>query len=369
MLLKNTMDNRIVSEILSYLPVRIKTACMKLDKSYLKEIEEIRLRAGKPVMLSFHGNDGFLHENGQVLQSEGELYPSVDELAEIVYRICENSWYAYQNDIIKGFITIRGGHRIGLVGTPVVENDKIINIRDISSLNIRVAREAVGCGEKVVRQIISGYRDIYNTLIISPPGAGKTTLLRDIIRIVSNGFQPDFHGLKTGVIDERGELASCYRGIPQNDLGFRTDVIHNAGKKEGMEMLLRSMSPNVIALDELGNPGDVSTVLQVMNAGIRIIATAHGYDVKQLKSRQGFKELFQQSAFERFTVISVGRNMQYETKILDGDENVLAMDSQSGRKCVHYGEFNDGRICIFPKAYRKSGYDTGNSGVSDGTGE
>jgi stage III sporulation protein AA len=318
-------------------------------------------------MICINGWDGFVHADGTIRnEAYGALIPSVDDLADMVYRICENSRYAYQEEINKGFVTIRGGHRIGLVGTPVIDNERIINIRDISSLNIRIAREIVGCGDNAVKHLINGCRDIYNTLIISPPGGGKTTLLRDIVRLLSNGFKPGFHGLKVGIVDERGEIAACYKGIPQNDLGVRTDVIDGVHKKEGMEILLRSMSPNVIALDELGNPADVSTVMQVMNAGVRIIATAHGYNVNQLKNRQGFRELFQHNAFDRFIVID-DRDKVCKIIILDGDENVLAMDSQRGRKHIYHNEFNNGRVCAFPEAYRKDGYYTGDSGVSDGT--
>lgn len=368
MQLNNAVISRIITEVIPCLPEKVKYAISNLDKSILQEIEEIRLRACKPIMLSCCRRDLFLSETGLVFNDSGKsLKPTMDELAEMVFKICENSWYAYQNDINKGFITIKGGHRIGLVGTPVVEGGKIINIRDISSLNVRIAREVIGCGEKLVKHIFKGSRDVYNTLIISPPGAGKTTLLRDIIRTVSNGFTKVFEGVKVGVVDERGEIAACYRGIPQNDLGCRTDVIHGLHKKDGMEMLLRSMSPNVISLDELGNPDDVSTVLQVMNAGIRVLATAHGYDVNGLKERRGFKELFAENCFERFIVISGSNGFHYETKVMDGEENVLAVDCKSRRQPFNFGELNDGGLYIFPKTYREDRIHSGNTVILNGS--
>lgn len=367
---KSTAINRIISEVIPYLPGRIKNAVSNLDKSVLQELEEIRLRAGKPVMLSCSGTDLFLSETGLTAgYSENILMPTMIELADMVYKICENSYYAYQDDINKGFITIRGGHRIGLVGTPVVEDGRIINIRDISSLNIRVAREVIGCGSGIVKHILKGRRDIYNTLIISPPGLGKTTLLRDIIRTVSNGTENIFDGLKVGVVDERGEIAACYRGIPQNDLGYRTDVIHGVHKKEGMEMLLRSMSPNVIALDELGNPDDVSTLLQVLNAGVRLLATAHGYEVDGLKKRRGFRELFAENCFERFVVISADNESQYQMKVMDGEENVLTVDRKSRREHVDSWKLNDGRLYVFPKTHREDRLYPGNTVIFNGAGK
>ncbi len=366
---KSSMVHRIVLEVFPFLPYKIKNALLKLDKSFLSILEEIRVRAERPVILQYQSMDGFLHEDGKVLHNTPGIVVTSDELEDMVYRLCDNSWYAYQEDINRGFITIRGGHRIGLVGTPVIEEGKIINIRDISSLNIRLAREVIGCGEVAVKYMINGNRDIYNTLIVSPPGCGKTTLLRDMIRSLSNGFHPDFFGVKVGVVDERGEIAACYGGIPQNDLGYRTDIINGMHKKSGIERLLRSMSPHVIAMDELGNPDDVSAILQIMNAGVRMIGTVHGYDVRTLATRHGFKELLMKKVFERFVVLSMDSFLQYYVKILDGDWNVLAVDNQSIRKSSDCGEFDNNRICVFPTTYGESRMYSGNTGVINGTGE
>ncbi len=360
------MISRIHNEIIPYLPLNLKNGLYKLAKPVLFATEEIRLRAQRPVMVHFAGMDGYINEDGNLCHEPHDaLVICAEEMAETIFKICENSWYAYQEDINKGFITIRGGHRIGLIGTPVMNEGRIINIRDISSINIRIAREVKGCANNVIKYLIKNSADIYSTLIISPPGLGKTTLLRDITRLLSNGFPPDFHGLKIGVVDERGEIAASYKGIPVNDLGFRTDIINGIHKKTGMEILLRSMGPNIIALDELGNPDDVLTVLEVLNAGIRLLATAHGYNLKSLKMRHGFNEILNENAFERFIILSLDEDLKYRTTIMDGDGNVLAMVSENDRKPFGFREFNNGGVCFFPQVNRKNRKHTANTSFSD----
>lgn len=366
----NAVTKRIVAEVIPYLPEKVKYAVLHLDKFIMQEIEEIRLRAGKPVIISCFMKDYYLSETGLVFSHPNKGFTTtINELAEMVFKICENSWYAFQDDINRGFITIKGGHRIGLVGTPVLEDGRIINMRDISSLNVRIAREVLGCGGQLVEHIINGSRDVFNTLIISPPGLGKTTLLRDIIRNISTGFGSVFKGIKVGVVDERGEIAACFQGIPQNDLGYQTDVINGIGKKDGMEILLRSMSPNVISLDELGNPWDVSTVLQVINAGIRIIATAHGYDINDVKHRRGFRQLFSEKCFERIIIISSKNEFEYESKVMDGEGNVIAVDCKIRRKLADYSKFDNGGICIFPSANCEDRIHTRNTVPVNGIGK
>ena len=370
--MKNEIDmiNRIQNEIIPHLPISLRRGLQKLDESILSATEEIRLRVGRPVMIHFGGRDGCINANGDVCREpHGALVVSAEDLSETVYKICENSWYAYQDDINKGFVTIKGGHRVGLIGTPVLDEGKIINIRDISSINIRIAREIKGCAENIIKFLIKNNTDIYSTLIISPPGLGKTTLLRDIIRLLSNGFPPSFYGLKIGVVDERGEIGAFYNGIPINDLGFRTDIINGIHKKAGMEILLRSMGPNIVALDELGNSDDVLTLFQVLNAGIRLVATAHGYSLQSLKMRHGFNEILDINAFERFIILSVDKALKHNTTILDGDGDVLALVSENDRKPINTGELNNGGVYLFPQVNRKDRKHTADTSFFNGIGK
>ena len=187
---------------------------------------------------------------------------SQKEILQILEKLCNSSIYAYKNQICEGFITVKGGHRVGITGTAVVENEKVINLKYITSLNFRIAREVLNCSNKILGQIINKeVNSIYTTLIVSPPGMGKTTILRDAIRRISNGVpEINFKGKTCGVVDERGEIAAMYQGIPQNDVGIRTDVVENISKSKGMKMLIRSMAPEVIACDEIGSKDDVEAI-------------------------------------------------------------------------------------------------------------
>ena len=211
------MDNQVL-EVLGYLPKNIRESILH-SGNQIQNIEEIRLRANRNILL-------------KIGQDEVKINQAIttNEILEILQRICDNSIYTYQSQICHGYITIKGGHRVGITGNVVVKDGQVINISHIYSLNFRIARQIIGCSNAVLPYILN-YRDnsIYNTILISPPGRGKTTLLRDCIRNISNGFL-NFHGVNVSVVDERGEIAAMYKGVPQNDLGERTDILDNVSK-------------------------------------------------------------------------------------------------------------------------------------------
>lgn len=245
-----------IDEILNYFPCNIYNLLRnEIDEDTKKYIQEIRIRSNRPIILKLRNTDKII--NYQINQCE---------LLQILEKICNNSIYAYKNQICEGFITIKGGHRVGITGTAVIEDGKLINQKYINGLNFRIAREVIDCSNKIIKQIIDKDNNtIFNTLIVSPPGKGKTTILRDIIRNISNGIpEYNFEGKTCGVVDERGEIAAMYKGIPQNDIGIRTDVIENLSKFKGMKMLIRSMAPEIIACDEIGSREDVEAIKEVM---------------------------------------------------------------------------------------------------------
>lgn len=245
---------KMLEEILRYFPNQIYVLIenmLKQDMNLQRNLQEIRIRVGRGILLKTRQAEIII-----------DYQINVGEILQILEKLCENSIYAYKNQICEGFLTVRGGHRIGITGTAVTENDKILNLKYITSLNFRIAREVINCSEQLLKEIIDIENNtIYNTLIVSPPGKGKTTMLRDIIRNISNGNNEiHFKGMTCGVVDERGEIAAMYKGMPQNDIGMRTDVIENISKSKGMKMLIRSMAPEVIACDEIGSKEDVEAI-------------------------------------------------------------------------------------------------------------
>ena len=278
--------------VLEYLPATIREI---LKFTVNVPVEEIRLRSNKPLMIKV----------GQETQTIDYIVKQ-QEILQAFERICENSVYSYRRQICDGYITIRGGNRVGIVGSAVIDNGQIININYISSLNFRIARQKIGCSDFIIQEVIDKMNhSIHNTLIVSPPGCGKTTLLRDIIRNISNGINKiGLSGKTVGVVDERGEIAAMYKGIPQNDIGIRTDVIDNMPKPEAMRILVRSMCPEVIACDEIGSIEDINAIDYAMCSGVKGIFTAHGKDIDEVNQNPEISKLLNKHVFERLILLN-----------------------------------------------------------------
>ena len=289
-----------IREILfNYLNPRLQGALEHFDPSFFRQLSEIRIRADKPLYLYRQGHE--------YTASEGFVATQID-IGETIERLSQYSLYAFEEELRMGYIALPGGHRVGVVGKAILDRQTIQTLRHISGLNFRVAHQVKGCANSVLPQLLDPHSPhrIMHTMIISPPGGGKTTLLRDLVRLVSDGVPGVCDGVTVGVVDERSEIAGCYKGVPQNDVGVRTDVLDGCPKAEGMSILLRAMSPVVIAADELGGERDARAVEDVLNAGVKLICTAHGRDLDDIKQKPSLRGLLDKGIFERFVVLGMG---------------------------------------------------------------
>lgn len=264
----------------------------------LDALQEIRLRTGQPIRI-------ILANREKILPSETEPHIiTKEELRETMDYISHFSLYAYENELRQGFLTVEGGHRVGVAGKVIMEKDRVKNIQYISSVNIRVSHEVIGCADSLLPYITKNMQ-VCHTLIISPPCCGKTTLIRDLIRQISDGNKY-VKGCSVGVVDERSELGGCYLGIAQNHLGSRTDVLDCCPKAEGMIMLIRSMAPQVIAVDEIGTSDDIHAIEYAMQCGCKLIASVHGLDMDEAKKKPVLGEMIRRRMFERYVVLGNG---------------------------------------------------------------
>lgn len=292
-------------EICRVLSVRLRKIMEQVSVGF-DRLQEIRIRTGSPLTVVYDGTEYYVEENGNLTRGRRHPYEvSRGEVKETMEFISNYSLYAFEEELRQGFITIQGGHRVGVAGKVILEGERIKNIRHISFINIRLAHQVIGCADAVLPCIL-GEESIYHTLIISPPRCGKTTLLRDLIRQLSNGDQNQ-KGLNVGVVDERSELAACYQGTPQNDLGIRTDVLDCCPKKEGMLMLVRSMSPHIIAVDEIGFREDVEAMEYVMSCGVKLLTTVHGRSLEEIRQKPVLGRLIRENRFQRYIVLSSGQ--------------------------------------------------------------
>lgn len=289
-----------IDNILIKLPESMRDRIEKLPAQTLQQLEEIRIRTNTDTLLISGGREYSLRDGDEI---------TAEVLEEILNRLLDYSYYAYEEELSRGYITIEGGHRVGICGRVTLENGQVHLIKDVSSLNIRRSREITGASEKILGAVLSPAKDpaesvpnagisagcgdekspvtsdlsgvcssaadygrmvVRNTLIISPPKCGKTTMLRDLARNLSNA------GFRIGICDERSEIAGCYDGKTSYDLGPRTDVLDGCPKADGILMLIRAMSPDVVMTDEIGKPEDAAAIRSALSAGVKIITTIHG---------------------------------------------------------------------------------------------
>lgn len=281
------------SAVVGIFPQSIRRYMMGIN---LDEAQEIRMICGYPIYIHYPDGDYYITQKGVLCRKSNScIRAGRRQIEELVEKASKSSLYSVKDRLKNGYITIDGGHRIGIAGTAVTNSGEVDFIKNISAVNIRIANEIIGIADKVMGDMEEDGR-ILNTLIISPPGCGKTTLLRDIARCIS------YMGYSVCIADERSEIAAMNDGMSAFDLGPKTVVFEGCKKAHAMTSLLRTMSPSVILTDELGDKDDVKAVYDVINCGVGVIASAHGRNAEDIMKREVFRELV--PLFDRFIILS-----------------------------------------------------------------
>lgn len=270
----NATEN--LNEILNYLPVRVRECIRNMPEEKYAQIQEIRLRTQKPAGIVINGTEQF---------PDSQLLISQDEITKAFQAVCSYSVYRYEQELSEGYVTIKGGCRVGICGSAVREGQNIQSLKYISSLNFRIAGERIGIAEKLWNQVYG------SILIIGTAGSGKTTYLRDLCRLIGNQQ-------RTALIDERGELAAVQRGIPKHDVGLMTDILDGYPRSAGILTALRVMTPEYIICDEISTQEDVQAVLQAYGCGVQFAASCHAGSIEDLRRRTIIRPLLETGIFQ-----------------------------------------------------------------------
>ena len=296
-------------DLLDYLPSELKNPLKNLPPQIKIKTEEIRLRAGRPLSLTVMGSQFFVHQGGTcMLPRKNCLTVTVGALETVFLNLCRHSVYSHNEELCEGYISLNGGHRAGVCGRVVLRGGNIETIKDISSINLRIAKEVPHCADEIIKVFDGG-----GILICGGPGTGKTTLLRDIAHQLASGVMG--HCLKVAIVDSRGEIAAVSRGVPSADIGSTTDIISGVPKGKGIEIALRTLYPDVIVFDELGNNGEVLAAMQSFNSGVTVITSVHAGTAEELKRRDTAKALLNSGAIK--TVVLCHKGFKYSVHSAD----------------------------------------------------
>lgn len=284
-----------MEEILRLFPAVMKQAIELKVKDRWQYLQEIRFRLSQPLELIFNDQIEWIDH----------IRPDKQDNIFLLNQLSEFSLYRMEDELREGYITIQGGHRVGLAGKVNTLKGSVKAIHHITFLNIRIAKEKIGIAERILPYIYKA--NYFNTLIVGAPQTGKTTLIRDMTRLIATGWK-NVLPRKVGVIDERSEIGASIKGVPQHNLGLRTDVMDACPKAEGMMMMIRSMSPDILVVDEIGSSEDVQAMMEAINAGVTVFCTIHGHSLAELKKRPSLQPIFEQHIFQRIIVLARDKN-------------------------------------------------------------
>lgn len=314
----------IFTSIYSILPPRLADLFKKIPPVIVQQITEVRIRMQRPLIAVLGNQDIFIGLEGEITENQQLAYQcGAEDLAQLVQLISKNSLYACEQELRSGYFTITGGHRVGVAGQAIMENGRLKALKNISSVNLRIAREVAGCADAILPYLIDRER-LMSSLIISPPRCGKTTILRDIVRQISDGIPSiPCKGVQVGIVDERSEIAACQQGVPTMNIGCRTDVLDGCPKAIGMLMLIRSMSPAIIITDELGREEDATAVREALHAGIAVITTVHGDNEIDVARRPYIGELIRERFFDRYIILANKPRIGTLKKVIEAKEDTV----------------------------------------------
>lgn len=284
---------------ISLLPDRYKSVLESISENIGVKVKEIRFRNGEPITLNTQNEIYYIRKNSDltVAFSSDLLVTDEKDLQEIVFHLSRRSLHTYQDMIAKGFIPLRGGCKAGVVGRAVMKNGSVYSVSSFNSVNIRVARNFYGCSEDLIKNV---GEDCASFLIIGAPLSGKTTVLRDLCRFYSG--KDRLTPFKTAIIDERDEIASRSFG-DGIDVGIHTDILTLYPKAIGTEIAVRTLSPDIVVLDEIGSDEEARAMLSAVNTGVNFIATAHGSSLEEVLRRPNIKRLVNAGAFKKAVVL------------------------------------------------------------------
>ncbi|MDR2525337.1 MAG: stage III sporulation protein AA [Oscillospiraceae bacterium] len=295
--MKLTLGTKPFDDVIAHLPPGLRAALGALPEDVRCAVREIRLRAGAPLSLTMADSVLYMTEGGRAtpLLPENGVCLGAAELAEVLRSLCDYSVHSFSEDIARGFLTLPGGHRAGVCGTAVINAGGVASVRNISSINLRIAREAPGAAVALCAKV---YKDgaMPGLLLAGAPGSGKTTLLRDLALRLSNGLCGQYR--RVAIVDERGELAGVREGVPRCCVGVNTDVLTGYPKGEGILLALRSLAPEIIICDELGGAADAAALEAALHSGVCFAASIHAGSVEEALARPVARHLAEQGAFD-----------------------------------------------------------------------
>ena len=290
-----------IESVWRYFPVKHREILKGLSASERESIHEIRMRADRPLAAASFGEERYLCKSGGFCCTESAaLMVSREDIEYSFKAICDYSVHSCGRELAEGFITVAGGHRIGICGSAVIKEGRLETVRYISGLNFRIAGQVVGCADELWKKVFADKP--HSLLVAGAPASGKTTVLKDLCRCLGSAY-------RVSVIDERSEIAAVYRGQPQNDIGQKSDIFDGYPKAEGIRTAVRVMAPDIIVCDEIGGHADVRSIRQSLNSGVKFVATVHAGSVEELYSRRSIKKLIDAGAFDYIACLGNGREL------------------------------------------------------------